>query len=152
MALDLSSLPEKKLLNLHSAIMKELQERQVVRTSNSPVGDYAEWLVAKKLHYTLATSSNSGFDATDANNKRIQIKCRRIKELTNSKQLGIIRNINDNPFDVLVAIIFNEYYDVVEAYELPIEIVKKYAKYSEHQKGYILQLRGQIYQIHKLKT
>lgn len=41
------------LMNQYAAILAELNERNVVRTYNSPVGDYAEWLVAEQLGLVL---------------------------------------------------------------------------------------------------
>ena len=38
-----------ELMNMYADILEELNCRNVVRTYNSPVGDYAEWLVAEKL-------------------------------------------------------------------------------------------------------
>ena len=36
-----------ELMNMYAEILAELNSRNVVRTYNSPVGDYAEWLVAE---------------------------------------------------------------------------------------------------------
>lgn len=142
--LQLSSLKEIELLNLHSEIMDELLLRNIIRTSNSPVADYAEWLVASKLNYNLSSNSNSGYDAIDANDCRIQIKCRRLKKVNGSRQLGVIRNIDNNPFDFLVAVIFNDKYEAIEVYKIPSRIIKNYSRFSPHQNGYILQLKGLI--------
>ena len=38
-----------ELMNMYADILSELNVRGVVRTYNSPVGDYAEWLVAEKM-------------------------------------------------------------------------------------------------------
>lgn len=42
-----------ELMNMYAEILAELNSRNVVRTYNSPVGDYAEWLVAEKLGFVL---------------------------------------------------------------------------------------------------
>ena len=42
-----------ELMNMYAEILAELNSRNVVRTYNSPVGDYAEWLVAEKLGLIL---------------------------------------------------------------------------------------------------
>jgi len=140
----LSSMNEYELFKLHSQIMEELLTRNVIRTANNPIADYAEWLVAAKLNLKLLNSSNSGFDAIDVDNKRIQIKCRKLKKTNGSRQLGVIRNIDNNPFDSLIAIIFNENYEVIEAYKIPLAIIKNHSKYSSHQNGHILHLKGSV--------
>ena len=53
------------LMNLYAAILAELNERNVVGTYNTPVGDYAEWLVAEKLGFVLEHNSQKGYDALD---------------------------------------------------------------------------------------
>jgi hypothetical protein len=46
---DLSKMPTRQLLALWAQALRELRDRDVVRTFNNPVGDIAEALVA--LHY-----------------------------------------------------------------------------------------------------
>jgi hypothetical protein len=77
----------------HVEILDELRSRKVVRTSNSPVGDYAEWLVARRMGLKLMTSSMAGYDAFDDQGIRYQIKCRRITRKKKAFQLGAIRNL-----------------------------------------------------------
>ena len=38
-----------ELMNMYAQILTELKARSVIRTYNSPIGDYAEWLVSKNL-------------------------------------------------------------------------------------------------------
>ena len=54
-----------ELMNMYAEILTELKGRKVVRTYNSPVGDYAEWLVATKLGLILEHNSTKGYDAYD---------------------------------------------------------------------------------------
>ena len=54
-----------ELMNMYAEILAELNSRNVVRTYNSPVGDYAEWLVAEKLGFVLEHNSQKGYDAYD---------------------------------------------------------------------------------------
>ncbi len=46
-----------ELMNLYAEILAELNSRKVIRTYNSPGGDYAEWLVAEKLGFVLEHNS-----------------------------------------------------------------------------------------------
>ena len=95
--------------------MQELRERGVVRTSNSPSGDYAETLFHKAFGWKLERNSSVGFDAIDGDETRFQIKCRRVTRHNSSRQLGAIRNLELNGFDCLAEVIFNEDYSVYRA-------------------------------------
>lgn len=57
--------------------MWKLNQRKIVRTYNSPVGDYAEWLVSEKLGCALEHNSKKGHDTYDPKTGfRYQIKSR----------------------------------------------------------------------------
>ena len=87
---NLSVMSEARLLRLHASIIDELKAQGVVRTGNNPIGDYTEWLVAETLDLELTDNCAAGYDATDSNGKRYQIKGRRITPENNSRQLGAI--------------------------------------------------------------
>ncbi len=126
----------------YAEIMDELKERNVVRTFNNPVADYAEWLVSSKLKLNLETNSKAGYDAKDSTGTRFQVKCRRLSISNSSRQLGVIRKLGEKEFDYLIGVIFNRDFSVKEAYQIPHKVIEKYAKYSNHQHGHILQLKG----------
>lgn len=132
------------LLRYYADILDELKHRDVVRTSNNPVGDYAELLVAQKLGFSLERNSKSGYDATDPTNKRIQIKSRRLSSASGNRRLSVIRNLDSKEFDYLVGVLFNRDFTVKEAYKIPHDTISDYARFSEHQNGHILSLRGGI--------
>lgn len=144
------SIPE--LLNLHASVLDELKHRGVLRTKNNPVGDYAEWLIASALGLSLAKNSSAGHDAESAEGKRVQIKSRRITASNRSRQLGVIRNLDQSPFDELVAVLFNERYDVVEAYSIPCSVIPEYSKYRSHVNGHVLHARGPLLQDARVKN
>ena len=116
----------------------------MVRTKKTPGGEYAEWLVSTLMGFELASNSNSGFDATDNNGSRYQIKARRITPDNKSRQLGVIRNLKDADFDKLIAVIFDKDYSVEIALMIPHEIIEEYASYRERVNGHVLHLRGKI--------
>ncbi len=140
----LAKLDEKSLFCLYSDLMEELIKRGVVRSSNNPVADYAEYIIAHKLGLKLQTESNKGFDAKDKKGLRYQIKSRRVTPHNKSLQLGVIRNLKDKPFDFLVAIIFNSDFSINKIYKIPFKVVKEHSHFSEHQNGHILILRGKV--------
>jgi hypothetical protein len=67
---DLHNLSVPRLLELFGQILEELRQRGVVRSSNNPICDYAEWLVARSMGLSLESNSQKGYDATDPNGIR----------------------------------------------------------------------------------
>ena len=116
-----------------------------MRSFNNPVADYAEYIVANKLNLELAPNSNKEFDAIDRKTGvKYQIKSRRLTRFNKSRQLSILRNLDGAKFKFLIAVIFDEKFDILEAYKIPKNIIKKYARFSKHQNGHILILRGPV--------
>ncbi|MFD2938770.1 DUF6998 domain-containing protein [Flavobacterium notoginsengisoli] len=148
---ELKKLTEKELMRLNSEIMDELKARKIIRTRNNPIADYCEWYVAKKFKWNLQISSNSGFDAIDSKNLRVQIKCRTLINGKGTKQLGVIRKLNDDTFDYLIALLFDENTEVIKGYKISKELIRKYSKYNKHQNGHILNLKGNLLTDEKLE-
>lgn len=146
----LKNLSVRELLITHAAILEELKQRKIIRTKNNPVGDYAEWLVSTMMGYELQTNSNSGFDAKGPDGIRYQIKARYITPNNPSKQLGVIRNLSDENFDQLVAVLFDKDYSVSYAAMIPHGIIKEYASYQERVNGHMLHLRGKLLEDEKV--
>lgn len=142
--MDLKNSEVKELLQFQGKITNELIERGVVRTQNNPLGDYTEWLVAKAFNLELAGNSKAGYDALDTDGTKIQIKGRRLTLKNSSRQLSAIRNYNEKDFDVLITILFNEIFDVIEAYKMPHAVIGDYARYSAHSNSHTLIMGGAI--------
>lgn len=148
---ELSTMSEKELLQLQASVIDELRERGVVRTKNNPLGDYTEWLVSKALGLELATNSAAGYDATDADGIRYQIKGRRITPENQSRQLSAIRNLAEKDFDFLAAVVFDEHYSIIDAVIVPHVLVGEYASYRKHVNAHVLHLRGAILNDSRIK-
>ncbi len=58
--MDLAQLSDANLLALWADVMAELKSRDVIRSANNPVADYAERLVADRLGLALAPPSTPG--------------------------------------------------------------------------------------------
>lgn len=140
----LASLSNLELLSLHSKILTVLRSREVIRTKNNPVGDYAEWLVSKALGMTLLSNSSAGADAIDADGMKVQIKARRVTPDNPSRQLSALRNYEATDFDYLIAVIFDENYNILDSYKIPHEVIRDYARHSVHVNAHIINLKGAI--------
>lgn len=148
---ELKALDNQGLVNLYGMILKELNQRNVIRTYNSPVGDYAEWLCAKVYNLGLEANSQKGYDVFDqSNNIRYQVKSRWF-HTTESRRLGVIRNYSDYEFDYLIVIFFGSNFNVTEAYEIPHSVIAKYGKYSNHQNGYIFSITKKVREDEQVK-
>lgn len=130
----------RELLTLHAEVMEELRRREVVRTSNSPVGDYAELLFSTAFGWALENSSAAGHDATDKDGVRYQIKSRRLTAHNGSRQLSFLRRLPEKKFDYLAAVLFDARYQVQRAIILPHEGLEARCRFSKHANGWLLRL------------
>ena len=143
--IDLDNLENGDLLQLYGRLMEKLRQRKLIRSSNNPVSDYAEKIVCEKLKLSIQRKSSKGYDAIDEKSGfKYQIKARRVTSHNKSRQLGVIRNLDQKLFDYLIAVIFDESFKPIEIWRIPREAIPKYARYSQHQNGYILILTGKI--------
>lgn len=135
----------KQKLKDYAEILNSLHSAGVVRTYNSPVGDYAEWLVSSKMGLELQRNSEKGYDAIYGTDKtRYQVKSRWMHQKERSRQLNVIRNYQDKQFDYLIAVIFDENFEVAEAYKIPHDLIGKYFPPNKHQNGIVVTLTNKF--------
>ena len=117
--------------------MRELRRREAVRSGNSPTGDLAEAMVA--AHYNVKPMPNStpGYDLK-VSGKRIQVKSRRRTERSKPSHYGVMRKLDQDPFDVLVVVNLDEDFAVESAYRMSIDTARELARYSAHSNGWRL--------------
>jgi hypothetical protein len=151
-ALDTPRIPDhiraadvRDLLVLYGQIMDELRARKVVRTSNSPVGDYGELLFAKAFGWRLESNSAAGYDATDDLGVRYQIKARRLTAANGSRQLSAIRRLHDNTFDHLAAVLLDANFKVMRAIIVPHPVVASQARRREHTNSWLFMLDDRVW-------
>lgn len=117
------------LLNMNKAINDELKKRNLVRTSNI-TGDLGENLFRLALGWKLEGNSNCGYDATDSEGIKYQIKTR--KSENGTIQFGAIRDMENHAFDYLAILVLHEDYSVRYAALMPQQLVKKYCKHQDY--------------------
>lgn len=140
----LENMDEQRLLKLYSDLMEELRDRELIRSSNNPVADYAEKVAVEYMGLTRLGKEERGYDAVDKNKQRYQIKGRRITKHNSSRQLGVIRNLEEKLFDYLIAVIFNEDFTVKEIWKVPYRFVRDNSKYSRQQHGHVFQAKPNL--------
>lgn len=124
------------LLSTYATVMHLLRHHGIVRSFNNPIADVGEWLVSTKLNLTLATNSSKGFDALDSSGLRYQIKTRWLATPRSSKQLSAIRDLDSAPFDYLIAVMFDEDFNVDYAAQIPIKFVIDNSRRVERTNSY----------------
>lgn len=136
----------KELLALFSDVLSELRTRKVVRSTNNPVADYAEGLVATALSLQLLPGSTTGCDAKDDAGRRYEIKGRRLTAHNPSTQLSVLRALDKCHFDFLAGVLFNQDFSVQRACLIPRDVVARTAKFRQHVNGWILFLRPALWE------
>lgn len=144
--MDCTDISTLELLKSYDAILEELRKRNIVRNSNPPAGGYAEYLAAKALGLSLENNSNAGYDATDKDKNRYEIKARRITRHNQSRQLSAIRNIENCHFDFLIGIVFAANFTVSKAALVPQAVVAQKCRFSNHTNSSILILNDSIWE------
>jgi hypothetical protein len=122
------------LLGIYGQVLEELNERGVIRSTNAPTGDYAEWLVQQALGGKLQPNSNKSDDLI-VRKKRIQIKARVLTdpEKSGERQLSSFRSWN---FDEAVIVLFDRHYAVKRATRIKVDDLKAAAEEDKWVSGH----------------
>ncbi len=139
---DFSDLTARQLLAIYVQMLDELRKQNVLRTSNNPVGDYTEWLVAHTLDLRLVVNSTAGYDAIDIEGVKYQIKGRRQTAQNMSTQLSMFHKLDKSGFDYLIAVLFHAEFTPRIVVKVPHAVVVQYSRYREHTNAHILHLQG----------
>jgi hypothetical protein len=134
--------PENDVLNLlrqYASVKDRLTNLGVLRTGNV-VGEYGEWLFSKALGWQLAAPSEKHYDAVDSGGVRYQVKARREAGRSGSRQLGIMRNLGEDGWEKLAAVLFAQDFTVAIAVIIPRDVIAEQVIYSDYQKGHIIHL------------
>jgi len=143
--IDLTTFGNHEILTLFSDIMEELGNRGLIRSKNNPVADYAEHLVCRAFSLVVAEKSTKGYDATDANGKKYEIKSRRYSVRSKPTRFSAIRDLETQHFDILAAVLFSQDFTVQRAVFLPYPTVRQIAFRQEHVNGWILPIRDSLW-------
>lgn len=107
--------PELKLI---AEALKSLKEKNVIRTKNL-VGDLGEYYCKEIFGLKLEENAvNKGFDATDNEGKKVEIKTRRTPE---GKSKVIFRSFD---FDYCLYVELDEFYEPKEILKIKVDELK----------------------------
>jgi hypothetical protein len=139
-----------ELLAGWAAHMTELHAREIVRSANNPLADYAEHLFCRAFKWEPAKKVEAGYDATDTTTgKRYQIKARRITPKSTSRQLSFIRKLDAPapPFDTLAGVLMNEQFRIMRAALVPFDIIRAKATPVKSVNGWRFILRDDVWKL-----
>ncbi len=140
-----------QLMARYGALLRELRTRGVTRTDNNPVSDYAEALVARAFSLERGHGATRGYDARDADGIRYQVKARRLSPIYNNRQLGTIRALDQDRFDVLVGVLFEEDFAIRRAAAIPITVVRDRARSVGYVNGASFYLNDDVWLVPGVK-
>lgn len=120
--MDVKALSPFALIQLHTQVMDELSARDVVQNPTQPVGDYAEYLAARAFGLKREPTSTSGYDASDDEGLRYQVKFKRLSNPSDTRQLNAIKGLEQKKFDFLIGILFNADMTIYRAAMMPFEV------------------------------
>jgi hypothetical protein len=136
---DFEQLSDGELLGLWARVMAELRERDVIRSSNSPVGDYCELLVAAHFGVALVPGSNRDYDLIRDGRIRVQVKGRRVT--SKSPRIGhwsAMRGVEEHGFDEVVAVALNEDFSFLGAWTVPWEAARRLQRFNKRLQAHVL--------------
>ena len=98
------------------------------------VGEFAERLVAEYYNAEQLPASNKSADLKTKENKLIQVKSRKLKNLTTTS-LNVIRSWD---FDILAVVLFSKEGNVLKAIEINSKDAQSLSTPNKHQNGDVL--------------
>lgn len=138
--ISLAPLDDAELVRLFGRVMRELKDRDIVRSGNNPIADIAERLVAAHYSGEVAAPNEPSYDVIAADGRRLQVKALRRTRGSRSN-LSALRS---HRFDALVAVVFEEDLEVEGAYEIPLTVVEEYQGWSSTWKAHRLALTKRL--------
>ncbi len=105
--IDIKTLSAYQMMQLQTQLQDELAARKIILNPSQPVGDYAIHLACAAFDLKREPPSTSGYDASNSEGLRYQIKFRRLSSPQDTRQLNAIKGIEQRKFDFLIGVLFN---------------------------------------------
>jgi hypothetical protein len=133
--IDLTKLPTREVLALWAQALRELRDREVVRTFNNPIGDIAEALVALRYEGERGSFSQASWDVKTGTGELLQVKALRRTGATTRRNLSPVRS---DGYDAVVIVIFTEDLRVEQALRVPRAVVNELFAWRAHVAGRVI--------------
>ena len=146
--MDFKKFSDEEVISLYPKILKELKDRDIIRTNNL-VGDLAEYWTREKYNETPnlpklqdAPKSTKNIDAISVKGERYAIKS------TSGSSTGVFASLptdnDDQKFEFLVVVIFDKDYILKEIFELNWEQFKTYRRIKPPENKWNLPITNQV--------
>jgi hypothetical protein len=133
---DFGELSVRELLDMWASSLRELRERGIVRTFNSPIAEIAEELVALHFGGERGSFSQKTWDVV-VGEERLQVKAIRRTGPT-LRNLSPIRS--DEGYNAVIVVVFSEDLHVEQAIRIPREVVNARFAHNGHVNGRVIRL------------
>lgn len=92
-----------------------------------------------------APQSTKGYNTTDNEDQKYEIKSRRLTQNNPSRMLSAIRECESAHFDFLAGVLFKEDFSLYKACLIPHKIVLRKAIFRKHVNAHILELEDTLW-------
>lgn len=123
--IDVKTLSLLELMATQTQVLDELAVRDIVQNPSQPVGDYAVHLACKAFDLKREPTSTSGYDASDDEGLKYQIKFKRLMSSTDTRQLNAIKGLEQKKFDFLIGVLFSADMTIYRAALIPFDTVSR---------------------------
>ncbi|HEY0901538.1 MAG TPA: hypothetical protein VGD95_05390 [Micavibrio sp.] len=110
------------MMQLQTQLQDELAARKIILNPSQPVGDYAIHLACAAFDLQREPPATSGYDASDSEGLRYQVKFRRLAHAQDTRQLNAIKGIEQRKFDFLIGVLFNADMSIFRAVMMSFEV------------------------------
>lgn len=138
--IDVKTLSAFQMMQLQTQLQDELAARKIVLNPSQPVGDYAIHLACTAFDLRREPPATSGYDASNSENLRYQIKYRRLSGPQDTRQLNAIKGVEQRKFDFLIGVLFNPDMTILRAAMMSFDVAA-----SKVDKEKILLLSNKIF-------
>jgi hypothetical protein len=129
-----------QLIALYGEVIAELLKRDIVHSGNNPIADMGERIVADYFGVEPAPPNQKSFDVITKDGAKIQVKALR---QTKSGRRGLSR-LADLNFNQLVAVLFANDMQLVEAVFIPVDAVEDHMGWSSTWKSHRLSITKKL--------
>jgi len=135
-AIALAETSVRDLLKQRAIIDAELRRRKILRSSNNPIADIAEELVAQHYNGRRAIATQAGWDVKTPAGEKLQVKAMR----NAGYQRTSLSAIRSQDYDAVVVVIFNEDFNLLSALYIPRAVIEANVAHNSHVNGRIVRL------------
>lgn len=143
---DVSSFGARELFSLHLKVLDQLQKHKGLRLCNRSIGQFGEWLMIRKLDLLSADDSDKAFfDAKDRHGKKYLVRGSNETAYKRSWKFVIARDLMEQHFDFLLAVVLKDDGDVRYAAKVPHHVITRLAPYKKSEQGHVFALSGKSF-------